>query len=71
MTFQGHAGGAISDNERGQAGFGFDPIFVPMGGDGRTFAEMSGAEKGRLSHRAAAFRGFGKWYADLKTAKLK
>lgn len=40
---------------RGAHGFGFDPLFVPAEGDGRTFGEMSAAEKRALSHRARAF----------------
>ena len=70
-NFEGYADGAISLGEKGLAGFGFDPIFIPLDGDGRTFAEMPSPEKGRLSHRGAAFRAFGKWYTDSKTAKLK
>ena len=41
---------------RGRSGFGYDPVFVPAEGDGRTFAEMSPAEKHALSHRGRAFR---------------
>jgi XTP/dITP diphosphohydrolase len=48
--------GVIAPDRRGDAGFGYDPVFVPDGGDGRTFAEMSGAEKNARSHRARAFR---------------
>ena len=36
--------------------FGYDPVFVPSDGDGRTFAEMSAAEKHGISHRGRAFR---------------
>jgi XTP/dITP diphosphohydrolase len=48
--------GKIANAERGSAGFGYDSIFVPKDGDGRTIAEMSLAEKNRFSHRAIAFR---------------
>jgi XTP/dITP diphosphohydrolase len=48
--------GAIAQNARGANGFGYDPVFVPVEGDGRTFAEMSSAEKHALSHRGRAFR---------------
>lgn len=48
--------GTISTEGRGAAGFGYDPVFVPVEGDGRTFAEMSPAEKHELSHRGRAFR---------------
>lgn len=40
---------------RGSNGFGYDPIFVPLG-EQRTSAEMSAAEKNGVSHRAVAFR---------------
>ncbi|HZI45546.1 MAG TPA: non-canonical purine NTP pyrophosphatase, partial [Ilumatobacter sp.] len=40
----------------GARGFGYDAVFVPDEGDGRTFAEMSDAEKNALSHRGRAFR---------------
>ncbi|MDH7508385.1 MAG: XTP/dITP diphosphatase [Methanomassiliicoccales archaeon] len=45
--------GVISTEERGDGGFGFDPIFIPKGGT-RTFAEMSIEEKNRISHRGKA-----------------
>ncbi len=37
-------------------GWGYDPVFVPLEGDGRTFAEMSPGEKNVISHRGRAFR---------------
>lgn len=54
-TFEGTVEGAITHSSRGDAGFGYDPIFQPIGHD-RTFAEMSIAEKNALSHRAVAMR---------------
>lgn len=48
--------GTIATAERGERGFGFDPLFVPDAGDGRTFSEMSEADKNHLSHRGRAFR---------------
>ena len=48
--------GTIAPDRRGGGGFGYDPVFVPDGGDGRTYAEMSSAEKNTRSHRARAFR---------------
>jgi len=62
-TFRGEVWGWISHQERGSQGFGYDPIFIPREGDGRTFAEMSPQEKARISHRARAFRAFGRWLA--------
>ncbi len=48
--------GWIVGERRGGGGFGYDPVFVPAGGGGRTFAEMAPKEKNLLSHRAAALR---------------
>jgi XTP/dITP diphosphohydrolase len=48
--------GAIATEARGDGGFGYDPVFTPDEGDGRTFAEMSAAEKHAVSHRGRAFR---------------
>jgi len=52
---EGAVEGTILTEGRGQAGFGYDPIFAPDG-DGRTFAEMSAEEKHAISHRGRAFR---------------
>jgi XTP/dITP diphosphohydrolase len=52
----GDVDGAITTEPRGEHGFGYDPVFVPDEGDGRTFAEMSAEEKHRVSHRGRAFR---------------
>ena len=50
--------GTIAPAARGSGGFGYDPVFVPDGGDGRSFAEMTPAEKNLRSHRGRAFRAF-------------
>ncbi|MGA1362225.1 MAG: RdgB/HAM1 family non-canonical purine NTP pyrophosphatase [Ilumatobacteraceae bacterium] len=50
----GECEGTIVTAERGSNGFGYDSVFVPADGDGRTFAEMSAAEKDAVSHRARA-----------------
>jgi XTP/dITP diphosphohydrolase len=52
----GEVEGVITSTARGDGGFGYDPVFVPLEGDGRTFAEMTDQEKHALSHRARAFR---------------
>lgn len=48
--------GVIATERRGDGGFGYDPVFIPDGGDGRTYAEMTLAEKSARSHRGKAFR---------------
>lgn len=52
----GSVEGRITGSARGTGGFGYDPVFVPVEGDGRTFAEMSADEKHALSHRGRAVR---------------
>jgi len=46
--------GTIAESERGDSGFGYDSLFIPADGDGRTFAEMTGPEKDAVSHRGRA-----------------
>jgi XTP/dITP diphosphohydrolase len=50
----GTCDGSISLSESGENGFGYDSIFVPADGDGRTFAEMTAREKDSMSHRGRA-----------------
>jgi XTP/dITP diphosphohydrolase len=52
----GSAEGTIADEPRGGRGFGYDPVFVPDAGGGRTFAELTPEEKDACSHRGDAFR---------------
>jgi XTP/dITP diphosphohydrolase len=53
-TFLGRIDGEVVWPPRGGKGFGYDPIFVPAGGQ-RTFGEMDPDEKHAISHRARAF----------------
>jgi len=55
VVAEGAVEGTITDARRGSGGFGYDPVFIPDDGDGRTFAEMTLAEKQAVSHRARAF----------------
>ena len=56
IVAEGAVEGTVAEVPRGEAGFGYDPVFVPDGGDGRTFAEMTTAEKSAVSHRGRALR---------------
>ncbi len=58
--FRGVLPGRITTVERGEGGFGYDPLFVPEGYD-RTLAEMSPREKNAISHRRRALMSFLKW----------
>lgn len=55
--FSGEVLGSIGAAPIGRGGFGYDPVFIPTEGDGRTFAEMSIDEKNLISHRARAVAG--------------
>jgi XTP/dITP diphosphohydrolase len=58
LVAEGEIRGRIAEQGRGANGFGYDPVFVPEGGD-RSFAEMTGSEKNSVSHRGRAFRALG------------
>jgi XTP/dITP diphosphohydrolase len=60
-VFEETCTGTMADMPRGARGFGYDPLFVPDGGDGRTMAELSDAEKDAISHRGRAARALEAW----------
>ena len=64
--FTGEVSGWIAEKPQGTKGFGFDPIFVPAEGDGRTFGEMDVEEKNEFSHRARSAEKFAKWISKFK-----
>jgi XTP/dITP diphosphohydrolase len=65
----GYCTGRLAAQPRGAGGFGYDPAFLPDGeGSGRTMAELSEAEKDRLSHRGAAVAELLAWLADGSAA---
>jgi len=53
-VFRGEVSGTLTWPPRGDRGFGYDPMFIPVGG-ALTFGELDPAEKHRISHRARAF----------------
>lgn len=62
--------GRLLSRPRGEGGFGYDPIFVPVqedapGGSGRTTAQMSPEEKNAISHRGQALRALAPVLAAL------
>jgi len=59
---EGDIRGRIALESRGTKGFGYDPVFVPMGFD-QTFAELEPEVKSKISHRAEAFRKMGAYLA--------
>ena len=54
--FDGMVEGVILTERHGEGGFGYDSIFRPVEGDGRTFAQMQPEEKNAISHRGRAVR---------------
>jgi len=54
--FDGKVEGVILTERHGEGGFGYDSIFQPVEGDGRTFAQMQPEEKNAISHRGRAVR---------------
>ena len=59
---EGRCEGHMAEAPRGAGGFGYDPVFVPAEADGeRTMAELSDAEKDRISHRGRAVREAAGW----------
>ena len=56
LTAEGVVEGMITTEPRGTGGFGYDSVFVPAEGDGRTFSEMGPAAKHAISHRGRALR---------------
>jgi len=64
VSAEGVAEGRIATSPRGNGGFGYDSVFVPDSADGRTFAEMTPAEKNAVSHRGRALRALGAAWAS-------
>lgn len=75
IVAEGRCDGHIGARERGDRGFGFDPLFVPDSIDSRlgtrTFAEMSDSEKNDLSHRGRAFRDLARQLGEMKGSPFK
>ena len=64
VVAEGVVDGHIATEARGDRGFGYDPLFIPDDGDGRTFAQMSADEKHAVSHRGRAFRALAEKLAE-------
>lgn len=55
LVARGETEGTLLDEERGQGGFGYDPLFVPVGKE-LTYSELSAEEKNQISHRGKALQ---------------
>ena len=62
-VFEERCKGRMAVAPSGAGGFGYDPVFVPDDGDGRTMAELRDEEKDAISHRGRAARAMGAWLA--------
>lgn len=56
VVANGTCEGTIGFEPRGEGGFGYDPLFLPLATPGRSMAELAVAEKNEISHRGAALR---------------
>ena len=61
FTFIGETRGTIAQEEKGNEGWGYDPIFIPDEGDGQTYAEMGIMKKNKISHRQRSLRKMVEW----------
>ena len=64
FVVDGEVEGRIAESPSGENGFGYDPIFMPEGGKGRSMAELTPDEKHALSHRGNAFRAVADAFAE-------
>ena len=62
-SFEGRVDGSIAAHKSGNAGFGYDPIFIPTGFN-RSFAEFNSEEKNKISHRGRALQKFVQYLSD-------
>jgi len=65
-VFDGTVEGILASEVRGEGGFGYDPIFMPLG-YAETFGELSSEVKHTMSHRSRALAQFKEWWAARKS----
>jgi XTP/dITP diphosphohydrolase len=61
-VFEGRVEGNLALEPAGEGGFGYDPLFIPLGGT-LSMAQIPAAEKNRISHRGLAFAACARWLA--------
>ena len=62
QAFEGRCEGVLAREPAGGKGFGYDPLFVPVGQD-RTYAELPEETKNKISHRGRAWLKLSEWLA--------
>jgi XTP/dITP diphosphohydrolase len=65
LTWEGRCDGEITIQRQGESGFGYDPVFFSPD-YGKTFAEITREEKGRVSHRGRALADFSAEFAKVQ-----
>ncbi|MGE4603278.1 MAG: RdgB/HAM1 family non-canonical purine NTP pyrophosphatase [Planctomycetota bacterium] len=68
LTVEEKCPGFIIEEPRGEGGFGYDPVFVPLG-ETLTFAEMTADQKNAISHRGLAVRRFAQLFRELTATR--
>lgn len=68
LIFEGIVEGEITTEKRGESGFGYDPIFRPIGYD-KTFAELGNEIKNKISHRACAVEKLANYLKGIAAEK--
>lgn len=63
-TVEGSCEGSVGFEERGEGGFGYDPLFVPEGYE-QTFAELAPEDKHAISHRGNALRAAAEQWGEM------
>ncbi|MGZ8733550.1 MAG: RdgB/HAM1 family non-canonical purine NTP pyrophosphatase [Acidimicrobiia bacterium] len=71
VAAEGVVEGVIADAPAGDTGFGYDPVFRPAGGGGRSFAEMTPGEKDAISHRGRALRSLARKMRDAMPTSIR
>ncbi len=68
LIFEGIVEGEITTEKRGESGFGYDPIFRPIGYD-KTFGELGNEIKNKISHRARAVEKLANYLKGIAAEK--
>lgn len=66
VVAEGLVMGTIATEPAGEGGFGYDPVFMPDEGNGKTFAQMEAKEKNAISHRGRSLRSLAEQLAKLE-----
>jgi len=71
-VFAGRCGGRMAERPKGERGFGYDPVFLPLDGpSGLTMAELDDEQKDAISHRGRAARALLEWLAGSGRAESR